>query len=560
MRYTELIAGSVFQQLRGIVFLALILLSLSRCSALDSGAQDGPQLPERPNILWLVAEDLSPIIPPFGDYTIETPNLSRLAREGVRYSHVFSSSGVCAPSRAAIATGMYQNHIGAQHMRTTNVAGFGVRGLIPYEAVPPSYVKMHSQYFREAGYYTSNRAKEDYQFRKAVTAWDDSSADAHWRNRAPGQPFFSIFNFGITHESQIWAQADNPLLVPEDLEVPIPPYLPDTEVAVNDIRRVYSNIVAMDRQVGEVLGQLEADGLLDNTIIFWYSDHGGPLPRQKRLLYDSGMRLPMIIRFPDGWRAGTVDDQLVSFVDFLSTALSLAGIEPPDYVDGRAFVGDFVDGIPRSYVHGAADRFDTEYDTIRAVRDSRFKYLRNFQPDRPYYLPLSYREQMPIMQELLRLRDAGELTAAQAQWFRTSKDVEELFDTEQDPHELNNLAQDPRYNSKLGELRSELESWMTSIGDTGLLPEAELIERMWPGMVQPVTAAPTISRQGNRISLASDTEGASLGYQILAADEEPSQSWQVYLQPVEIVPGQRLVAVAHRLGYKPSSTVTVAGR
>jgi arylsulfatase A-like enzyme len=455
---------------------------------------------------------------------------------------------------------MYQNHIGAQHMRTTNVAGFGVRGLIPYEAVPPSYVKMHSQYFREAGYYTSNRAKEDYQFRKAVTAWDDSSADAHWRNRAPGQPFFSIFNFGITHESQIWAQADNPLLVPEDLEVPIPPYLPDTEVAVNDIRRVYSNIVAMDRQVGEVLGQLEADGLLDNTIIFWYSDHGGPLPRQKRLLYDSGMRLPMIIRFPDGWRAGTVDDQLVSFVDFLSTALSLAGIEPPDYVDGRAFVGDFVDGIPRSYVHGAADRFDTEYDTIRAVRDSRFKYLRNFQPDRPYYLPLSYREQMPIMQELLRLRDAGELTAAQAQWFRTSKDVEELFDTEQDPHELNNLAQDPRYNSKLGELRSELESWMTSIGDTGLLPEAELIERMWPGMVQPVTAAPTISRQGNRISLASDTEGASLGYQILAADEEPSQSWQVYLQPVEIVPGQRLVAVAHRLGYKPSSTVTVAGR
>jgi N-sulfoglucosamine sulfohydrolase len=560
MRYTELIAGSVFQQLRGIVFLALIMLFLSRCSAVGSGVLDGPQLSERPNILWLVAEDLSPIIPPFGDYTVETPNLTRLAREGVRYSHVFSSSGVCAPSRAAIATGMYQNHIGAQHMRTTNAAGFGVRGLIPYEAVPPSFVKMHSQYFREAGYYTSNRAKEDYQFRKAVTAWDDSSADAHWRNRAPGQPFFSIFNFGITHESQIWAQADNPLLVPGDLEVPIPPYLPDTEVAVNDIRRVYSNIVAMDRQVGEVLGQLEADGLLDNTVIFWYSDHGGPLPRQKRLLYDSGMRLPMIIRFPDGWGAGTVDDQLISFVDFLSTALSLAGIEPPGYVDGRAFLGDFVDRNPRQYVHGAADRFDTEYDTIRAVRDNRFKYLRNFQPDRPYYLPLSYREQMPIMQELLRLRDAGELTAAQSQWFRTSKDVEELFDTLQDPHELNNLAPDPRYSDKLGELRSELESWMASVGDTGLMPEAQLIERMWPGMVQPVTAAPTISRQGNTITLASDTEGANLGYQLLAADEEASDAWQVYLQPVELKPGQRLVAVAHRLGYQPSSTVTVVGR
>jgi len=535
----------------------VLILVLGQCSVTNQGRQDRPELPDRPNILWLVAEDLSPIIPPFGDHTVETPSLSRLASEGIRYTHVFSPSGVCAPSRAAIATGMYQNHIGAQHMRTTNVAGFGVQGLIPYEAVPPSYVKMHSQYFREAGYYTSNRAKEDYQFRKAVTAWDDSSATAHWRNRAAGQPFFSVFNFGITHESQIWAQAENPLLVSEDLEVPIPPYLPDTEVAVNDIRRVYSNIVAMDQQVGDVLAELEADGLLDNTIIFWYSDHGGPLPRQKRLLYDSGMRLPMIIRFPDRWRAGEADDQLISFVDFLSTALSLAGIQPPDNVDGRAFLGNFADSAPRDYVHGAADRFDTEYDTIRAVRDKRFKYLRNFQPDRPYYLPLSYREQMPVMQELLRLRDAGELSPAQAQWFRSSKEAEELFDTEIDPHELNNLAQDPQYTDKLVEMRTELEHWMEAVNDPGLMPEAELIESMWPGKVQPATAVPTVSRRGNRISLASDTEGANLGYQILVAGEKQSQTWQVYQGPVEIAAGQRLIGIAHRLGYLPSATVVV---
>ena len=311
-------------------------------------------------------------------------------------------------------------------MRTTNVSGFGVDGLIPYEAVPPPFVKMHSQYFREAGYYTSNNAKEDYQFRKAVTAWDDSSRTAHWRNRGPDQPFFSVFNFNITHESQIWVQAENPLRVPEDLEVPIPPYLPDTAVAQRDVRQVYSNIVAMDEQVGQILEELEQDGLLESTVIFWYSDHGGPLPRQKRLLYDAGLQVPMIIRYPDRWRAGELDDQLISFVDFKSTALSLAGIEPPEYVDGRAFAGEFQSSESRQYIHAAADRFDRQYDTIRAVRDDRFKYLRNYHPERGYYLPLTYREQMPIMQELLRLRDQDGLTEAQSQWFRESKPAEEL--------------------------------------------------------------------------------------------------------------------------------------
>ncbi len=318
------------------------ILLLSGCGENTSLTQDNPSLSQQPNILWLVAEDLSPIIPPFGDDTVATPNLTRLAGEGVSYTHAFSTSGVCAPSRAAIATGMYQNAIGAHHMRTTNIAGFGVEGVIPYEAVPPPFVKMYSQYFREAGYYTTNNAKEDYQFRKSLVAWDDSSNTAHWRNRVDGQPFFSVFNFGITHESQVWAQADNPLLVDEELDVPVPPYLPATQTTEGDIRQVYSNIVAMDQQVGEILQQLEQDGLLDNTVIFWYSDHGGPLPRQKRLLYDSGLHVPLIIRYPDGWHAGEEDDQLISFVDFKSTVMSLAGIEPPDYVNGRAFVGKHV--------------------------------------------------------------------------------------------------------------------------------------------------------------------------------------------------------------------------
>lgn len=542
--------------------LLVLVLAISQCSNEETAKSEqasGPKLPQKPNILWLVAEDLSAIIPPFGDNTVATPNLTRLANEGIRYTQVYSSSGVCAPSRTAIATGMYQNRIGAQHMRTTNIADFGVEGIVPYEAVPPAYVKMHSQYFREAGYYASNNAKEDYQFRKTVTAWDDSSRSAHWRNRAKGQPFFSVFNFGITHESQVWAQAGNPLLVDENLEVPIPPYLPDSEIGRKDVRQVYSNIVAMDQQVGEILNQLEEDGLLDSTIIFWYSDHGGPLPRQKRLLYDSGIHLPLIIRFPDQYRAGEIDDQLISFVDFKSTILSLAGIEPPTYVDGRAFLGEYAASTSRDYVHAAADRFDSEYDTIRAVRDKRFKYLRNFNPEKPYYLPLTYREQMPVMQELLRMRDAGQLNETQAQWFRTSKEEEELFDTENDPYELNNLAGDTSYAEKLAELRNELDSWMSYIDDKGLMPEVDLINSMWPNSVQPTTLSPIASKAENdgAITLRSKTEGASIGYQILNDGEELGATWQIYQEPLAINEGQRLLVIAHRIGFTPSATISI---
>jgi len=550
------------ERISKIAALAVLALCLSQCESQAmnlNGQNHRPRLANTPNILWLVAEDLSPMIPPFGDNTVATPNLSRLANEGIRYTRVFSSSGVCAPSRAAIATGMYQNRIGAQHMRTTNIADFGVEGIIPYEAVPPPEVKMHSQYFREAGYYTSNNAKEDYQFRKSVTAWDDSSSTAHWRNRAEGQPFFSVFNFGITHESQIWAQADNPLLVDENLDVPVPPYLPNTEISRKDIRQVYSNIVAMDRQVGEILDQLEDDGLLDSTIIFWYSDHGGPLPRQKRLLYDSGLHLPLIIRFPDQFRAGETDTQLISFVDFKSTILSLVGIQPPDYVDGRAFLGDYVTTPSRKYIHGAADRFDSEYDMIRAVRDQRFKYLRNFNPEKPYYLPLNYREQMPLMQEMLRMRDAGELNQVQAQWFRASKEEEELFDTDSDPHELNNLATHPDYAEKLLELRQEMESWMEFIQDKGLMSEPDLIESMWPNGIQPITSAPIVSKAGDdsRIKLHSDIDGASIGYQLLGPEQEAGDNWQIYQKPISLSADQRLLVIAHRIGFKPSNIILV---
>ena len=272
-----------------------------------------PSLEFRPNILWLVAEDLSPVIPSFGDSTIVTPNLSRLAAEGISYDNFYSPAAVCSPARAAIITGMYPNSIGANHMRTGPwYAGRPSEEFLEnrrytsfpedlpyYEAVPPPEVKMFTEYLRTDGYFTSNNSKEDYQFAKTMTAWDKYGSEAHWRQKNEGQPFFSVFNFGVTHESRIWAKMEDSLWIPEDLEVPVPPYLPNTEVGIRDVRRMYSNILEMDAQIGNILDQLEADGLLDSTIVFWYTDHGGPLPRQKRLLHDSGIKVPLIVRYPD---------------------------------------------------------------------------------------------------------------------------------------------------------------------------------------------------------------------------------------------------------------------
>ena len=543
------------KKLHRLSLFSTLLVALFGCKHLKKLDSFQPRVHERPNILWIVAEDLSPIIPPYGDHTVETPYLSRLAEEGVRYTNVFSTSGVCAPSRAAIATGMYQNRIGAQHMRTTSVIDEGPKDLVPYEAVPPPYMKMQSQYFREAGYYTTNNAKEDYQFRKPATAWDDSSPHAHWRNRDHGQPFFSVFNLGITHESQVWRQADSPSLVSKDLDVPVPPYLPSTDIALNDIRQVYSNIIAMDKQVGMILKQLEQDGVVEDTIIFFYGDHGGPLPRQKRLLYDSGIQVPLIIRFPNKWRAGETDNQLISFVDFKSTTLSLAGIRPPSYSDGRAFLGKFVETPPRNYIHAAADRFDNEYDTIRAVRDSRFKYLRNYNLDKAYYLPLPYREQMPIMKELLRLNEQGKLNPNQEQWFRQQKPLEELFDVENDPHELQNLAEDPAYSDKLNELRTELDSWLSDFEDLGFKPEEELIKEFWPEGIQPITKAPSISVKSGEVQISSDTPGANIAFQVVPLKGALEDNWRVYTGPLKLRPANRLIAVAHRIGYLPSNQV-----
>jgi arylsulfatase A-like enzyme len=320
-----------------------------------------------------------------------------------------------------------------------------------------------------------------------------------------------------------------------------------------DVARVYSNVAIMDREVGELLAELEEAGLADDTIVIWYSDHGGPMPRQKRLVLDSGLHVPFMMRFPKGAHAGTVNGELSSFVDIPATILSLAGVEVPEYMQGRPFWGE-QKAPPREYVYAARDRLDAQYDAVRAVRDERFKYIRNFRPEVSAYLDVQYRTQMGIMQELLRLRDEANLDPVQARWFRQPKEEEELYDTVADPFEVHDLARDPAYAGEVERLSGALEAWMGRIGDDPLSPETDLVESMWPGGVQPTTAAPALSWHSGTVEIECTTEGAAIAYQIDGHGYGPDH-WLLYKGPFAARSGSNISATAIRIGYAQSGTV-----
>ena len=531
----------------------------------------------RPNILWISNEDMSPRLGAYGDAIARTPVLDRLARESVRFTHAFTTAPVCAPSRAAIITGMYQTSLGAQHMRTTEDRVPELPG--PYLAVPPFYVKAFPEYLRAAGYFTSNRAKTDYQFGVPFTIWDDLGATAHWRNRAdPKQPFFSVFNLEITHESRIFpsspARKGKPL-VTNLADLKVPPYYPDTPVVREELARMYDNIADMDGQVGEILKQLEDDGLAENTVVFYWSDHGDGVPRAKRSLYDSGLRVPLMIRWPktlasgSGAVPGSVRDELVSFIDLAPTVLALAGVPIPTHLQGRALVGPHAAPAP-DLVFAARDRMDIEYDMMRSVRDRRFLYIRNFAPELPYAGHITYRNQSAIMQEWFRLQAERKLTGPAALWMRTQRPAEELYDTIDDPHQIRDLSADPKHGATLVRLRSALTEWMGRTGDQGLVNEPEMIQRMWPGGVQPETAQPYIlprrttddpTRQSSmtinepmEVVVYVPTQGASVGY---TTEEGPTPKWRIYTGPILVDRPMTLRAKAIRYGYKESAETQV---
>jgi N-sulfoglucosamine sulfohydrolase len=556
---------------------AAALLALVVLTAPGGRAAATPPQPARPpNIVWISNEDMSPHVGVYGDALARTPTLDRFARQAIRFTHAFSTAPVCAPSRAAIITGMHQAAIGAQHMRTTEDGVPELPG--PYLAVPPFYVKAFPEYLRAAGYFTSNRAKTDYQFGVPFTIWDDLGRSAHWRNRPDkSQPFLSVFNLEVTHESQSFptspARKGKPP-VTRAADVRVPPYYPDTPAVRDELARMYDNIQDMDAQVAEILRQLEEDGLADDTIVFYWSDHGDGVPRAKRSLYDSGLRVPLMIRVPPrfggGSAPGSVRDDLVSLVDLAPTVLALAGLEPPAHMQGRVLVGPRTGPAP-AHVFGARDRMDAEYDMIRSARDGQYLYLRNFSPELPYAGHIIYRNQSAIMQEWLRLQAEGALSGPAALWMRTRRPAEELYDVRRDPHQIDNLASVPAHRPALERMREAVSAWMARIGDQGLINEAEMIQRMWPGGVQPVTSTPYIvprrttarTERQDTIALSGPmevviympTQGASIGY---TTDAGADAKWRLYTGPLLVRGPMTLRAKAIRYGYKESDEVRVA--
>jgi len=494
---------------------------------------------------------MSPHLGSYGEKVAKTPVLDQLAKESVRYTQAYSTAGVCAPSRSALITGNYQTSIGGHNMRTLGFSASATNdyppGLTPYSALIPAGVKCFPEYLRMAGYYCTNNAKQDYQFEAPVTAWDESSKKGHWRNRPDkNQPFFSVFNLEVTHESQVWVREKEPLFVdPKSVEVP--PYYPDDSLSRHVIARFLSNVMVMDKQVGELIQQLKDDGLYDNTILFFYSDHGDGLPFVKRELYQRGLKVPLLIKAPF-LAKGTTDAQLVSFVDFGPSVLSVAGVPIPKNMQGQAFLGAQKAKAQRKYIYAARDRMDSEYDRVRAVSDGRFKYLRNYMPEKPYYQDIKYRLQNPLMPHILALKKEGKLNEAQMYWFRTTKAQEELFDTQNDPYEFVNLASKPAYAAKLAELRKKHEEWMNRYGDLGAINEVDLLKKWWNGQANPpVTEKAIVDRTNGLVKLSCPTAGASIGFR-----KKAKGPWQVYTQAFSVNQGDSLYVMSHRIGYRPT--------
>ncbi|OCT12786.1 hypothetical protein A8709_32555 [Paenibacillus pectinilyticus] len=444
----------------------------------------------------------------------------------------------------------------------------------PYEVVPPPYVKPFTEYLRANGYYCTNNYKTDYQFEAPFTSWDDNGHTAHWRNRGKDQPFFAVFNLMATHESGMWRPFQTLITNPDD--VTLPPYLPDTAKSRQVLALHYDNLELNDRGVGRLLRELEEDGLKDNTVVIIWSDHGEGLPRHKRWLYDSGTRVPLIVRWPGRIEPGTTNEQLVSMIDLGPTVLQLAGVPVPKHMQGQAFLSvNSVHAAPRKYVFAARDRHDEGYDMVRSIRDSRYKYIRNYYMEKPYFDWVPYGHHHGMMQEVWRLYALGELNSLQKTLIEGCRPPEELYDCENDPHEITNLAQDPNYSTILARLSDDLDSWRSGVGDMGDIPESIIANRMWPGGIQPITAevqfvpiaeglpgtedvpvggdyelkAPAV------LMLYCGTQGASIAY-TFDSDEHPH--WCLYTSPIVLPKSHTLVrAKAVRIGYHCSKEAQV---
>ncbi|MBL9161048.1 MAG: sulfatase-like hydrolase/transferase [Verrucomicrobiales bacterium] len=431
---------------------------------------------DRPNIVWIVSEDNSKhYLKLFDPEGTETPNIEALAREGITFTRAFSNAPVCSVARTTLATGCYAPRLGTMSHRRLEPAKL------------PEGLRLFSGLLREAGYYTSNNSKEDYNTAKDPAAWDDSSKKASWRNRPdPAQPFFHMESHAESHESSL--HFDPGIMATEMTahdpdKVTLPPYFPDTPLFRYTKARYLDRIRLIDDIVGATVAKLEADGLLDDTIIFYFGDHGGVLPRSKGYLYETGLHVPLVIRIPEKWQylsplaPGSSSGAFVSFIDFGPTVLHLAGVKVPDLMDGRPFLGEGITpaGLAtRDSAFGSSDRFDEKYDLSRSLRKGDWKYVRNYQPYQPEALQNNYRYQMAAYREWRDLYDEGRLGADQRAFFE-AKSPEALYDLANDPHETRNLAADPAHRDRLLAMRNDLRERLKAMPDLGFYPESVLV-------------------------------------------------------------------------------------
>ena len=464
--------------------LLLVVIGISVPSPLSVfAAEERP----RPNILWIIAEDMGPELGCYGTPEVWTPALDRLASQGVRYTHAFTTAPVCSTSRSAFMTGMYQTTIGAHHHRSHQGDGY---------RLPPG-VRVLTDWLRDAGYFTANvrdltgdpgetffrgTGKTDWNFAYEGKPFDSD----RWSDLKSHQPFYAQINFPETHRGPAWDRAHEHIARRADPDkVKIPPYYPDHPVTRADWAQYLNAVMALDRKVELVLRKLEAEGLAESTVVVFMADHGRAMVRGKQWPYDSGLRIPLLIRWPRGipaperFEAGTVDDRLIASIDITATTLSIAGVEPPLTMQGRVFLGSRA-APPRRFVFGGRDRGDETVFRIRTVRAQRYRYLRNFMPERPFLQMNRYKEwSYPVLRLMRELHAEGKLDEVQSVLMAPRRPPEELYDLEEDPYEIRNLAASPEHQDVLETLRAALETWIVESNDQGRFPESPEIIRYW---------------------------------------------------------------------------------
>ncbi|MHC4624313.1 MAG: sulfatase-like hydrolase/transferase [Planctomycetota bacterium] len=420
---------------------------------------------DKPNILWITCEDISPNLGCYGDTYARTPVLDKMASEGVLFTNAYAICGVCAPNRSCLVSGVWPSTLGTHDMRSNSWL--------------PQGMQCMPRYLQKAGYYCTNWKKKDYNFTEPAGTWNTGE---DWRSRKdPKKPFYSVINISCTHESQCRKSPRDKILF-DPAKVPVPPFHPDAPEVRGNWAKYHENINKMDKQVGDILQCLEEDGLAEDTIVFFFGDHGAGMPGCKKWVWEWGLRVPFIMRFPKRYahlapaRPGEKTDRLVSFVDFPPTVLSLCGAEIPKHMQGKPFLGAQA-AKPRKYVFAIRDRMGECHDTVRVVRDRRFQYNRNFMPHVSWSQFMSYTEEMPTMRIWRQLHNQGKLNAGQDRYFQPTKPLEELYDVVKDPHQINNLAAYPAYKPVLERMRKQLRLWMERTHDLGLLPEYEMHKR-----------------------------------------------------------------------------------